>query len=78
MERRLGINDPDAAKVPFVFAVGDSVRLRSDHSLSGTIKNGWFEGEYDAGSFKIWYEIETQNSQLIRAEQLELEKVTED
>jgi len=78
MERRIRITDPDALKVPFVFEVGNRVRLKSDDSMSGIIKDGWFEGEYPSGSYQVWYEIETQDSQLFTANEMELEKIGAD
>ena len=78
MERRIRISEPDALKVPFVFEVGKRVRLNTDYSVIGIIKDGWFEGEYPSGSYQVWYEIETQDSQLFTANEMELEKISED
>lgn len=78
MERRIRINEADAPRVPFVFEVGNRVRLKSDYSMSGIIKDGWFEGEYPSGSYQVWYEIETQDSQLFTAAQIQLEKIRDD
>ena len=76
MERRIKISEPDALKVPFVFEVGNRVPLTSDYSMSGIIKAGWFEGEYPSGSYQVWYEIESQDSQLFTANEMELEKIS--
>jgi hypothetical protein len=46
--------------------------------MSGIIKDGWFEGEYPSGSYQVWYEIETQDSQLFSVNEMELEKMSED
>jgi hypothetical protein len=78
MERRIRISEPDALKVPFVFEVGNRVRLKSDYSASGIIKDGWFEGEYPPGSYQVWYEIETRDFQLFTANEIELEKISAD
>ena len=78
MERRIRITEPDALKVPFIFEVGNHVRLKSDYSVSGIIKDGWFEGEYPPGSYQVWYEIETRDSQLFTANEIELEKISAD
>jgi hypothetical protein len=78
MERRIRITEPDALKVPFVFEVGKRVRLKTDYSVSGIIKDGWFEGEYPSGAYQVWYEIETQDSQLFTANEMELEKIGTD
>jgi hypothetical protein len=78
MERRIRISEPDALKVPFVFEVGNRVRLMSDYSVSGIIKDGWFEGEYPPGSYQVWYEIETRDSQLFTANEIEFEKISAD
>jgi hypothetical protein len=72
------ISEPDALKVPFIFEVGNRVRVKSDYSISGIIKDGWFEGEYPSGSYQVWYEIETQDSQLFSVNEMELEKMSED
>ena len=77
MQRRIRISEPDALKVPFVFEVGKRVRLTTDYSVIGIIKAGWFEGEYPSGSYQVWYEIETQDSQLFTANEMELEKISE-
>ena len=71
------ISGPDALKVPFIFEVGNRVRVKSDYSMSGIIKDGWFEGEYPSG-YQVWYEIETQDSQLFSVNEMELEKMSED
>jgi len=78
MQRRIGITEPDALKVPFIFEVGNRVRLKCDYSMSGIIKDGWFEGEYRSGSYHVWCEIETPDSQLFTASEMELEKIRED
>ena len=78
MERRIRITEPDALKVPFVFEVGKRVRLKSDYSVSGIIKDGWFEGAYPPGSYQVWYEIETRDSQLFTTNEMELEKICAD
>lgn len=52
MERRINISEPDALKVPFIFRVGNRVRLESDSSMSGIIKDACFEGEYPLGSYQ--------------------------
>jgi hypothetical protein len=46
--------------------------------MSGIIKAGWFEGEYPSGSYQVWYEIESQDSQLFTANEMELEKISAD
>lgn len=78
MERKIRIHEPDAASVPFFFKVGHRVRLKSDHAMSGIIRDGWFEGEYPSGSYHVWYEIETQDSQWFTASQMELEEIRGD
>ena len=78
MERRIRISEPDALKAPFIFEVGNLVRLMYDYSMSGIIKDGWFEGEYPSGSYKVWYEIETRDSQLFTANEMQLEKISAD
>jgi hypothetical protein len=78
MERKLRIGEPDAANMPFIFGIGDSVRLKFDHSMAGTIKDGCFQGKYPSGPYAIRYEIEIQDSQMFSADQMELEKITKD
>lgn len=78
MERGIRISEPDALNVPFIFEVRNRVRLKSDYSMRGIIKDGWFEGEYPSGSYQVWYEIETQDSQFFTANEMELEKISED
>jgi hypothetical protein len=75
MERRIRITEQDALKVPFVFEVGKRVWLKTDYSVSGIIRDGWFEGEYPSGSYQVWYEIESRDSQLFTANEMELEKI---
>ena len=43
--------------------------------MSGVINDGWFEGEYPSGSYQVWYGIETEDSQLFIAREMELEKI---
>jgi hypothetical protein len=74
MERRIKVSEPDALKVPFIFEVGNRVRLKTDYSMSGIIKAGGFEGEYPSGSYQVWYGIETQDSQLFIAREMELKR----
>jgi hypothetical protein len=75
VERVIRICDPDAARVPFMFKVGDSVCLKHDPSMVGKISDGQFSGGFPSGCYQIVYEIELEEGLAFLATEMDLEKL---
>lgn len=75
MERTIRIYDPDAARAPFVFKVGDRVCLKQDPSMVGKISDGQFSGGFPSGCYQVVYEIELGDGLAFLATEMDLEKL---
>jgi len=70
------MTDPDAADYPFPYQIGD--RLKSPtKNIQGTVRNAQYAGPKYFGPLPCWitYYLETDNGQITKIPQSELEEI---
>ncbi len=68
------LSEPEAATLPFLFKIGDQVRVKTS-SATGKIVEGFFHGEKDGSSYNIVYKVKVGDDLFINVPEIGLEKL---